>query len=431
VRNFLFNSKNINRSAYLWSTAGGLIFAVQSVVMMIIVSYVIDVQAAGVLAIAYANGNFLQFIGMWGMKQYQVSDVHNKYSFADYKNSRIISCGIMILVAVVVVAYLRISNDYTVEKVLIVSFMCAFKLLDTIEDVFIRHYQKNGRLDVGAKCLTLRIGMSTIVFVVLVFFSKQVLMPIIMVTLFSVVLMVYFIKITLPDFTEQVDKTHKKFQAKKIFALLVSCLPIFLSVFFQNYIANAPRYAIDSLMNDEAQAYFGFLFSPVFVIGLLAGFIFNPILLNMSLLWYNHERKAFSHRIRKQILYIFLITLGTVVVGYFIGLKVLSVLYNANLTGFTYEFVVLLISGGFLAVSSLCIILLTIIRKQVYVLVVYSIAAICAMLLFPIAVEHSGINGAVLTYALITFATSIFMLCILIFNLLRSKSPSPTNQVQL
>ncbi|MDR0853907.1 MAG: hypothetical protein LBN34_06015 [Clostridiales Family XIII bacterium] len=411
---FLLNSKDLKRSAYVWNTATGLLIAAQSVVMLILVSYTISLQSAGILSIAYANANLLQYIGKWGMRQYQVSDVCNEYSFTDYRNSRIVSCGLMTLVSIVVIIHLVVSNDYTVEKVLIVSFMCAFKILDPIEEVFSAHYQKNGRLDIGSKCASVRIGSSLILFAIVLVICKSVLIALIIMTAYSAIAVIILMKITFPMFANGDGGQNHGFRVRNVFNLLGACFPIFMSAFLQNYISNAPKYAIDSAMDDASQAYFGYLFSPVFVIVLLASFIFNPILLDMSLLWKNHEKKAFTHRVIKQLGYIFLITIGVVIVGYVIGLRVLSILYNTNLMNFRSDFMILLATGGFLAVSSLSIILLTIIRKQGYVLAVYIVAAICAMLFSTTAVESAGIHGAVMFYALLTGAIFIVLLAILI-----------------
>lgn len=62
-----------------------------------------------------------------------------------------------------------------------------------------------------------------------------------------------------------------------------------VQIFLSFYIGNAPKYAIDSILNDGLQACCGFIAMPVFVIGLLNNFIFNPMISRMSFMWSEKE----------------------------------------------------------------------------------------------------------------------------------------------
>ena len=59
------------------------------------------------------------------------------------------------------------------------------------------------------------------------------------------------------------------------------------------YIGNAPKYSIDAVLSSQEQACFNYIFMPVFVIGLLSRFIYQPLIGKMALLWHKGELRSF------------------------------------------------------------------------------------------------------------------------------------------
>ena len=197
-----------------------------------------------------------------------------------------------------------------------------------------------------------------------------------------------------------------------IWTLLKVCFPLFLGCFLAFYIGNAPKYAIDSILNDELQACYGFIAMPVFVIGLLNNFIFSPMITNMSFLWKEGNRAKFIKLFEKQILIVAGITLVCEIGAYILGVPVLSLLYNTNLKPYKTELLILLLGGGFLALSGLLVTIMTIIRIQGRQAIGYIIVAVFAYILSPVFVRKYEIMGAATLYLLL-----MLLLC-LIFSIL-------------
>ena len=81
VEKFLFSTKNIVRSSYIWNTFSGVIDACQSVILLIVITRTNGLYDAGVFAIAYAIANLMLAIGKYGIRGYQVSDIKENYIF--------------------------------------------------------------------------------------------------------------------------------------------------------------------------------------------------------------------------------------------------------------------------------------------------------------------------------------------------------------
>ena len=136
MEQFFTKSKNIDRDSYLWNMIGSVLQAFQSVTFLMILTRTVGLVQAGIFTIAYANANLFLNIGKYGMRYYQVSDVKEQYSFKEYAYSRKITVAAMIVVSFAYTGYASNVNGYSSEKFWIIVWMCLYKAVDAIEDVF-------------------------------------------------------------------------------------------------------------------------------------------------------------------------------------------------------------------------------------------------------------------------------------------------------
>ncbi|MBO5388705.1 MAG: lipopolysaccharide biosynthesis protein [Lachnospiraceae bacterium] len=403
MRNFFINSKNIARDSYIWNMTGSMLNAFQSVIMLMIITRAVNLYEAGLFTIAYANANLFLTIGRYGMHNYQVSDVNKQYTFREYFVSRIITTILMAAISVLYVLYVSHTNSYTSEKSWIIIWMCALKLIDSIEDVYYAMYQQNHRLDISGKCMTIRMIFTIIVFGMGLIIYKRLLPALIVATITSAIAAMIFIHITYEDY----KNSEHRVKAKNILSLLKVCFPLFLGTFLAFYIGNAPKYAIDSILNEELQACYGFIAMPVFIIGVLNNFIFNPVVAKMSLMWNEGEIKGFCKMLRRQLFIVVGIIAACELGAFLLGIPVLSLLYNTDLTPYKTELLILLLGGGFLATSGLMVTIITIMRKQTVLSIGYIIVSIVAFIASPIMVEKYSMMGAACLYTVLMFALCV------------------------
>lgn len=408
IKRFLLDDRKTEKDSYLWNMIGSMLMAFQSVIMLIILTRIVGLVESGIFTIAYANANLFLTIGKYGMRYFQVSDVKNQFSFAEYLYSRIITSVIMVSVSTIYIIYASISNGYTMEKSLVMFWMCLFKAVDAVEDVYHGLYQKQNRLDIAAKAMALRLIITVIVFGAGVIIFEDLLIALILSTILTTILFIIFTKWTYCEF----QVTKERLETRNIVVLLKVCFPLFAGVFLSFYIGNTPKYAIDSVLNDEMQACYGFIFMPVFVIGLLNGFIFNPMIYKMSLLWEKGNTKKFAAKTIWQIGIVAAITIVCIAGAYLLGVPVLSILYNTDLSPYKGELLVLLLGGGFLGVSGLLNTVITIIRFQDSLIWGYAAVAAFACIYSRQIVERYEMMGASVFYTIL-----MGILCILFFIL--------------
>lgn len=394
IKAFFLDGRNIDRDSYIWNMVGSMLMAFQSVIMLMILTRTLGLLEAGIFTIAYANANLFLTIGKYGMRYFQVSDVKNQFHFSDYRMSRVITSAAMMIVSVVYVIYAASSNGYSKGKTMVILWMCLFKLVDVAEDVFHGLFQRKNRLDVASRLMTVRLAVTTLVFGLGLILLKNLLTSLIVTTIITAILFVIFTSMTYRHFN--VEKAAIDWS--NVFLLLKLCFPLFAGSFLSFYIGNAPKYAIDSMLTDELQACYGFIAMPVFVIGLLNNFIFNPMLYHMSVLWSEKRVKEFVKKTLIQSAIIGGITLICIAGAYVLGIPVLSWLYNTDLSGYRPQLLILLLGGGFLGLSGLLSAVITIIRYQKSLMWGYAVVGVLAYAFSNVIVERYKMMGASVLY---------------------------------
>ena len=81
----------IKRRAFLWNTASGILNAGQSAIVLIFVAHCLNKTDAGIFTIAYALANLVMIVGKYGLRNYQVTDIEDQFSFNQYFTSRLIT----------------------------------------------------------------------------------------------------------------------------------------------------------------------------------------------------------------------------------------------------------------------------------------------------------------------------------------------------
>lgn len=403
IKSFLYNSKNQNKSAYLWNTSAAMLNAFQTVFILMLISRIDPVIDAGVFTIAFAIGNLMMAIGKYGIRQFQVSDVDEKYSFREYLTSRVATTVVMILVSFIYVGYNHLTGLYNIEKCTVVILICLAKAVDAFEDVFHGMLQQYLRLDVAGKVLTIRLFTYIIVYLAVYLITQNLVITSAVALVISVFQFVVLNYIALKEF-----KIKKKTLIyKKVGNLFVECFPLFIAAYLVMYIGNAPKYAIDKVMSSEAQACFTYIFMPVFVISLLSQFVYQPVISKLAMLWHESKLQEFNKLIFRQVGLILGLSAAAVVGGYLLGIPVLSLIYGVNLEEYKTALVILLLGGGALAFVNFLQMIITVARKQNLLNIGYILAFLAFVLLGKMVVQESGIIGISVFYTVVVLGIGI------------------------
>lgn len=410
----------IEKKAYFWNTLSGIVNAVQSFLFIIVIGRACGLVEAGIFSIAYANANLFLTIGKWGMRQYQATDLQERFIFPEYLYSRFFSTGCMVLSFGIYLIYNNIVNPYSMYKLWIVIGIFGLKVIDSIEDVYSGMSQQRNRLDVGAKSNSLRNIAVIIALILTVYLFRNLLIATICACIVSVLFFGFQIKYV---FLPLQKKSGRNWNYIQIRQLLLENLPLVIANFCGFYMLNAPKYTIDRYLSEEMQAYYGYLSMPVLVISLFKDFIFVPLIVKFAEYWKKEDIQSFIKLMLKQISMVLLFSGLIILGGYVLGIPIMSFLFHTDLSPYKLELCLLLMGGCFTAIHGLFYILIIVIRRQKWVTPIYITFVIVIAILSPYSIKYQGFLGAILLYLLISIAlTGVLGFVIFHFILQKLKS---------
>lgn len=412
IKVFLYNTKDTQKTAYIWNTWAAMLNSFQSVLILMVISRIDPVTDAGVFTIAFAIGNLMLTIGQYGIRQFQVSDVQEKYSFREYVGVRVITSCLMVIVSFFYVGIHYYTGAYDFEKSIAVFLICLSKTIDSVEDVFQGRLQQRERLDIGAKAMTVRLLGYIITFISSYLLTENLITASLLALLVSLLLCLVLNGTAIRNF----ESTVVAWEGRNVKYMFIECFPLFLAAYLVIYIGNAPKYAIDAVLSSQEQACFNYIFMPVFVIGLLSRFIYQPMIGKMALLWHKGELGKFLSMVAKQSAIMIGLTVFVLIGGFLLGIPALSIVYGVNLTGYKAELMVLLLGGGFLAYTSFYQMVLTVIRRQNWLIAGYLLGYVLFLLLGRWTVEQGGILGVSVFYTIVVAVIAVYFAMVILWG---------------
>ena len=384
------NGVSDTKANYLWYSLGSGIFALSTLVMTILVSRAVGEQIGGMFSIGLSIAQIFMTAAIFEVRTYQVTDVKNEFSFADYLTFRILLC---ILAFGISIVYVNISG-YSTFKSSVILLLCLYKIIEGLTDIFEGEFQKENRIDISGKSMFFRTLLAVLCLAVTLFITKNIIISLVIMNVIAVISLIvnniipvkYFAKISITS------------EVKKLGKIFIYCGPLAMSNFINTYIINSSKLAIDKTMSDEYQLYYSAVFMPNMVINLFSGIIFKPMQTSMAQSYNNGEIKKFSKVIFKMIGIIIGFTIICIIGAYLVGIPVLSLLYGVELKPYKMVLIVLLIAGGVNAINIILYYVLTVMRKQNIMVFFYSIVAVVSLLFINKITKMYELMGAAIGY---------------------------------
>lgn len=397
------NGKDVMKKSAIWNIIESMEYSVQSAVLLLVITRLGGLYDAGVFTIAYTFTQMIATIGSYGMRSFQVSDIKGEYKFETYLCSRVISIAAMVLVCGVNVLF----QDYDRTKIFLMFILCLYRVVDDVDDVIHGEMQKNMRLDIAAKIASIRIFISTTLFIIVYAITRNLIYASMALTVTAIIISVVLNFVAAGEFPSITFKICRE----KVANLLWTCFPICISGFLYNYLANASKYAIDRNLSEEIQTLFSILFMPIFVINILSSFIFKPMIANMGILWTRGKYDSFVKTVLKQLLIIIGLTVVVMLGGAICGVEMLGWLYGVELIKYKGLFILLLSFGGFAAMGAFFVVVLTIVRKQKCIVMAYGVAVVFNLFFADRVVLRYNIWGAAIVYG-VTMGIIVLILAV-------------------
>ena len=418
----LKKTDNIARSTYIWNTVSAMMLALQGPVLQAVVSRTNGATDFGIISIAFSTATLSMYVGQYGLRRFQSSDVNEQFSFEEYHGMRVVTCSLLVVASLGVCFYGQLFKGYSLMKFGVVFTICMLKMIAAYSDVYHGNMQQKGRFDVASKATAIRYTAEIIIFCAAVVITHDILIASVICVGCSAIMMVMLSVNAGSHYCRTLKPVFKK---SAIRGLFIEGFPLFIGMFLNTYVSNAPRYAIDAYLTDDVQAVFSSIFMPVFVVQVASQFIFNPLITSYAHMWNKKTKasyEAFVKRIYKMSAIVVGLAVLALVIAATIGIPVLSAIFSLDLSGYKKELCIIMLGGGPLAFSVYFNTVIAIIRAHRSLIVCYGGTSLLALALSGIFVKGYGITGAAWMYVLLMTVLASSLLVVMIIRLRKEKA---------
>lgn len=387
---------------YLCNALGQACMGLMFPLLTILVSQICGCDSAGQFSMAFVVASVFQFIALFGVRTFQVSDVSEQDSFAAYQLQRILTCIIMAAMSWV---YLTLRHDSELMSSLLISLM-SFKLVDSLADVYEGRLQQCDKLYLAGISQAIRCGGACFVFMLVLILFRDVQTATRALALFAGV---SFVIITYPLAKFETPKS-RGWEAIELSEIFYECFPAFLGQFLFALIDTSPKFIMEAILDYQQQLYFNALYFPAMAIVLVAALVYKPQLMKLSMLWSQNDN---TKRFDTQTFIIATSIIGITTLMAFImwhwGATLNGILYGVSFKHLQLEQLGMVIAGGLSACIDFFFQLLTIIRKQANAFTSYLISFGFVIICSLICITTLHFSGAVGSYV-----GAMILLCMLL-----------------
>ena len=384
----------MNKKGVIWNSLGSLMYGANSFIMLALVSRVGTVEQAGYFGIAFTTAQILYIVGLFGVPHFQMTDYGEKYRFSDYIHARRFSCLLMACGCAIAIW----GFHFTGAKASYTVFLTALMLLNVIGELYQSLFFQKNRLDLSGSALFYRTLWPLLLFCIILWVTRSIIVALSVQILANLFLTIYYAVWVAPRFISAQPCDRASGQVQN---LLMECFPLFVSLLLMNIVINASKYGIELMMNDLAQGYYNMIFMPAQVINLCSQFLFKPLLNRYSKLLSERQIRTFGILLLRQIVLIALLTCVCCAGAYAMGIPVLSLLYQKDISALRIHLILVVLGGGIFAVCQLYYYLFVILRGQEWTMKIYLCITVVAVPTTAVCVHSAGLMGAVLSFVIL------------------------------
>lgn len=374
------------KSNIMWNTVGNFAYLFSQWLLTYVVVRLLGYEDAGVLSLATSICGSLVSVSLYGMRNFQVSDIRNQYSDETYVVSRFATSVFSLVICFVFVC----ANGYTEYVGACVLLYMGFKVSESVSDVYQGILQKKMRMDYIGKSFLIKGIVTLVVFCGAVVISKSLLVSIIAMTVASVLIVFFYDRKKANLFFS--GSRHLNPSALK--SLLVECVPLAVFTLLFNTLTLAPRYYLEMELGAELLGIYASIAMPVVIVQVSASYIFAPLTTPFAEYLNRGDTKGFASLAKKIVLIIILLSIVSLVGFSFAGDWGLILLFGDSMVPYTYLLLPLVVCTILVAFSWFLSTLLTVMRRLKLLLAVCSITFAVVMLGGLPFIRLFGMNGA-------------------------------------
>lgn len=386
------------KSNMLWNSAGNVVYLFSQWLLTYLVVRILGYEEAGIFSLAITIGGSLVSIALYSIRNYQVSDIEERFSDRTYLVSRVLTSALSLMVCVVFV----LANNYEIMTALCVIVYMMFKISEALSDVYQGMLQKRMRLDYVGRSFILKGISEAIVFFVLLTLSHNLLLAVTGLCVISFIVVGLYDRRRATSLTPSVSSRPSSLQVK---TLLGTCLPLALFGLLFNTMGQAPRYFLEAQLGTAALGVYASVAMPVVIVQVSASFIFAPLTTPLASYLQAGDIEKFRGLIKKVLLVLAVLSVVSVAVFLLLGNWLLVLLFGPSIDGYQFLLMPLVTCSILVSLSWFLSTILVVIRKLRALLAVSAVSFLIVLAGSVPFIQLCGMNGASFVFiaALILF----------------------------
>ncbi len=390
---------------------GSGIYSLATVIFVMLAKRLVGEEAGAKFYMAFTTGQMLLTIGYFEIRPFHVTDVKQQYKAKEYFGFRVISSAAMLACAVVVGIVYVVNGKADAAGFMLIITMCILKMFDGIADVFEGEFQRNDRIDISGMSMAFRTMAIMAVFSIIAWVTRNIYVA----SAAAAVTGLAGTAVVAVVWSRWFEPLSVSFDREKMKSLFRSTILLFIGSAMCMWLWNGTKYVVEWTLTDRDTLAYGIVFMPTMVINLGSSFVFKPMLTTLARHYEQGEYKAFAKLVAVLVATAVGITVVTLGAGAWLGIPVLSWLYDIELAPYKSVMLVLIAAGGFNAVSILFYYALTVMRLQKEIFAGYTITFVVSIILPIVMVKAMGIAGAGTSYLIVMMLLTVLfggMLCV-------------------
>lgn len=390
---------------------GSGIYSLATVIFVMLAKRLVGEEAGAKFYMAFTTGQMLLTIGYFEIRPFQVTDVKQQYKAKEYFGFRVISSAAMLACAVVVGIVYVVNGKADAAGFMLIITMCILKMFDGVADVFEGEFQRNDRIDISGMSMAFRTIAIMAVFSIIAWVTRNIYAA----SAVAAVTGLAGAAVVAVVWSRGFEPLSVSFDREKMKSLFRSTILLFIGSAMCMWLWNGTKYVVEWTLTDRDTLAYGIVFMPTMVINLGSSFVFKPMLTTLARHYEQGEYRAFAKLVAVLVATAVGITVVTLGAGAWLGIPVLSWLYDIELAPYKSVMLVLIAAGGFNAVSILFYYALTVMRLQKEIFAGYTITFVVSIILPIVMVKAMGIAGAGTSYLIVMMLLTVLfggMLCV-------------------
>lgn len=390
--------KTKTSQSVIYNTIGTFFYFFCQWLTTILVVRISGYEDAGILSLVISFTNIFYFIALFGVRNFQVTDINHEFSDRDYLTSRHITSGIALILFVIAMFCMKFNHI----TVLCCLLYMIFKIFEGYTDVIFGIWQNH---DGYFEILISYIGKGLLTIIGfcagLYFFDLPVAI--------AIQAFLYFLFIVIYDGNE-IKKLVKNFEIKtgQYKKMLIPCIPLMIYGLIVPYLNFLSRYVVELKFGTEILGYYSSITMVFTVMSTLMGSIFVTILPKIAYLYQTGKYKELNKYIAIANFGIIGFGIICAVLGMLLGDFVFSILFGKQILSYMYLLTPTIIASIILSLVSLTSSILISFRKNTLMLLINITGVVICTLSISYIMDSFGLIGALI--ALIISLLIVYMI---------------------